>query len=68
MLIGHIPAGYLATSAVLRRRQLGRDVRRRLMLLGLAASVAPDVDLLWFFLVDHRRHDHMRICRIYRSR
>ena len=28
------------------------------MLLGLAASVAPDLDLLWFFFVDHRRHDH----------
>jgi inner membrane protein len=29
-----------------------------LLWLGLAASVLPDLDLLWFYLVDARRHVH----------
>lgn len=58
MFIAHLPAGWLATSALLRGRTLVPGVRRRLMALGLAASVLPDLDLLWFFLVDGRRTVH----------
>ncbi len=53
MLIGHIPAGYLLTRRI--ERTLGLY---GWMWLGLAASVFPDVDLLWFYLVDHRRAMH----------
>lgn len=56
MFIGHIPAGYLATTSMLRAGS-GVD-RRRLLGLGLAASVLPDLDLLYFYLVDHQRHVH----------
>jgi inner membrane protein len=28
------------------------------MAVGLIAAVLPDLDLIWFFLVDHRRHVH----------
>lgn len=58
MFVAHLPAGYLATRALLRRRTLADGVRRRLMALGLAASVLPDLDLLYFFLVDERRRVH----------
>ncbi|HST61714.1 MAG TPA: metal-dependent hydrolase [Longimicrobium sp.] len=34
------------------------ESRRRLMALGLLASVLPDFDLAWFFLVDDQRHVH----------
>src|SRR5438309_11966760 len=50
MFIAHIPAGYLLT------RTLTRD--RKLLALGMAASVLPDADLLWFYFVDHRQHGH----------
>jgi hypothetical protein len=42
MFIGHLPAGYLATRLLLRGRDLPRPAGRRLMALGLAASVLPD--------------------------
>lgn len=60
MFIGHLPSGYLLT------RSLGRALRvSGWMWLGLLASVFPDIDLAWFYLVDHRRamHHHYWIHR-----
>ena len=60
MFIGHLPAGYLLT------RKLERVLCVTGWLwLGLLASVLPDFDLLWFYLVDHRRtlHHHYWIHR-----
>lgn len=54
MFIGHLPAGYLATTALLR----DEASRRRILRIGLFASVAPDLDLLYFYLVDQQRHVH----------
>lgn len=56
MLIGHLPAGYLASYAPLRR--FGRPERRRLLWITLGASVAPDLDLLYFYGVDSSVHHH----------
>lgn len=58
MFIAHLPAGYLATRLLLRGRDLSGAARRRLMGLGMAASLLPDLDLLWFYLVDERRQVH----------
>jgi inner membrane protein len=58
VFIAHLPAGWLATTAVLRRRDLAPAARRRLTALGLAASVLPDADLLWFYTLGGRREVH----------
>lgn len=60
MFIAHLPAGYLATTFLLRRARPDPRLRlrRRLLALGMAAAVAPDLDLLWFYLVDDRRQVH----------
>jgi inner membrane protein len=58
MLIGHVPAGYLLTRAILSRRRSRDGDARRLMALGLIASVLPDLDLPYFHFVDHHRHVH----------
>lgn len=58
MFIAHLPAGYLATSLLLGRARPDPGLRRRLLALGMAAGVAPDLDLLWFYLVDDRRRVH----------
>jgi len=50
VLIAHLPAGYLLT-----RRFRGE---RCLLLLGMAASVLPDLDLLWFYGPGGRHHGH----------
>lgn len=54
MFIAHLPAGYLLT----RRMAAGQRNRRALMAVGLAASVLPDLDLIWFYLVDNRQSVH----------
>jgi membrane-bound metal-dependent hydrolase YbcI (DUF457 family) len=58
VFIAHLPAGYLATRLILDRQPAPQPLRRRLLVLGMAASVLPDLDLLWFYFVDHQRQVH----------
>ncbi|HEM46901.1 MAG TPA: metal-dependent hydrolase [Alphaproteobacteria bacterium] len=61
MLIAHLPAGWLLARRLAPRLARDAGERRRLVILGLAASVLPDVDLLYFYLVDGRgtlHHDY----------
>lgn len=55
MFIAHLPAGYLLTTAIQSRT---RDWSRSITATGLVASVLPDVDLLWFYLVGNRQAVH----------
>jgi inner membrane protein len=51
MLIAHLPAGYI----------LGRGLKVRqgpVMWAALIGSVLPDLDLVWFYFVDHRSIHH----------
>lgn len=52
MFIAHAPAGYLLT------RKLARHPSAGLLMLGLVASVLPDLDLVRFYVIDHRRVLH----------
>ena len=58
MIVGHIPAGYLA--AILLRTHSQKWSIPQLQVLGAAlfGSVAPDIDLLWFYFVDDRQYHH----------
>lgn len=56
MLIAHLPAGWLATRALLRAPS--EPFRRRLLAWGMFAAILPDLDLLWFFFVDDRQTVH----------
>lgn len=58
MLIGHLPAGYLATTLALDRLEVDAAQRKKLLAVGLVCSVLPDVDTLYFYLVDASRHHH----------
>lgn len=54
MFIAHLPAGYLLLKAL-------RPKKERHFLLwavGLFFSIAPDLDLFWFYLVSDRRIPH----------
>jgi hypothetical protein len=58
MIFGHLPAGYIC-SKLLYARLRGSEVDfQRFLMWGLAGSVAPDLDLVYFFLFDHRQHHH----------
>lgn len=52
MLIAHLPAGYLLARA---SRAQGLA-----MAAVLAGSVLPDLDLIWFYLIDDRAFHHHR--------
>jgi inner membrane protein len=55
MFIGHLPAGFLMSRAI---ASLAPAHARGVMAAGLIASIAPDTDLLWFYLVDARQTHH----------
>lgn len=58
MLIGHIPAGYLAGTAALDRLAVPFVQRRALPAATLVASVAPDLDVIAFYTVGGDVHHH----------
>lgn len=58
MIIGHLPAGYLAATALLGRLRLPPRRARTLLVVALVASVAPDIDLLAFYATGGGVHHH----------
>jgi hypothetical protein len=58
VIIGHLPAGYLAATAALNRLGLSGPMRRALLLTALVASVAPDLDLVVFYATGGHVHHH----------
>lgn len=52
MFIGHLPGGYLAARALWRKGQ------KHLIIATLIGSVLPDIDMLWFYFVDHGSTHH----------
>lgn len=58
MLIAHLPAGFLLTRRILDHARPDVKLSRRLLVLGLIASVLPDLDLLHFYLIDQRQTLH----------
>lgn len=53
MMIGHLPAGYLAARAI------QANGASQAMFLGvILGSIAPDFDMLWFHFVDHGTVHH----------
>ena len=50
MIIAHLPAGYLAARAA--------GLQGAVFAGFIVGAVAPDLDILWFYLVDARAHHH----------
>lgn len=57
MFIAHLPGGLLVTRYLLRKHREEKYFTLYLVC-GLAASIAPDLDLLYFYFIDHRQHAH----------
>lgn len=60
MIIAHLPAGYVISKGLwLRYSILRQGINERLFLtVGLIGSIAPDFDMLYFYLIDHRSNHH----------
>ncbi len=56
MFIAHLPAGYLG--ACLLTRGSDSPSRRGIFLAFLIGSILPDLDMLYFYLIDQGRHLH----------
>ena len=56
MFIAHLPSGYLLCKTV--AGKMKGVSWRAILLAGLMGSVIPDVDLLYFYLIDARQHSH----------
>lgn len=57
MLMAHFAAGYLLSRRCLTVYRHQPDYRVYMMI-GLLASILPDLDLLYFYLLDNRQHQH----------
>lgn len=53
MFIAHLPAGYILTRVLQHKHRRGDY-----LWIGLLASVLPDIDLLYFYLIDNRQNAH----------
>ncbi|MCP3971664.1 MAG: metal-dependent hydrolase [Rhodobacteraceae bacterium] len=53
MIVGHLPASYLAFRYLSPRRW-----PRAAVAAGIAGGMFPDIDIAWFYLVDGRAHHH----------
>ena len=58
MFLAHLPAGYLMARRLAPRLAPDPSQARRLMTVCLVAAVLPDIDLLYFYLVDGRQTLH----------
>ncbi len=52
MFIGHLPGAYLVFRAAT------PDLGKLAFAAAMIGAVAPDVDMLWFYLVDNQGHHH----------
>ena len=61
MFVAHLPAGYLITRYYLRtfdNNSTKSNTMKYYVWFGLFCSVLPDLDLIYFYLIDHRQHAH----------
>ncbi|HLF98050.1 MAG TPA: metal-dependent hydrolase [Methylococcaceae bacterium] len=58
MIIGHLPAGYIASTLLFPRFEVPGLARKAFLAAGMLGAVAPDLDMFYFHLIDHRAHSH----------
>ena len=58
MIIGHLPAGYLIAKGLADRMIANARALPAFVCAGLLGSVFPDLDLFYFYWIDHRQHHH----------
>ena len=58
MIIGHLPAGYVASKLMLPYFEARGAIAKPFLWAGVLGAFAPDFDMVYFHLVDHRQHHH----------
>lgn len=58
MFIAHLPSGYIFSSILVERIRKLPVSASKVIWTGIIGALAPDFDLAYFFLVDHRQTHH----------
>lgn len=58
MIIGHLPAGYILSKLSATRFAHSIGGYRAYIFWGMFGAIAPDLDMFYFHLVDHRQTHH----------
>lgn len=58
MIIGHLPAGYVISRLLLPQAELRGVSAKAFLWAGVVGALAPDFDMFYFHLIDHRQHHH----------
>lgn len=58
MFIAHAPSGYIMAASLLKRTQHIRVSAVAIILVSIIGALAPDFDLLYFYLIDNRQTHH----------
>jgi hypothetical protein len=58
MFIGHLPAGLITAKLLFPRFQTTSVSYKAFLFWSLLGATFPDLDLFYFYLIDHRQHHH----------
>lgn len=58
MIIGHLPSGYILSKLLVRYTNSRLQNVKIFIFAGVLGGIAPDFDMLYFYLVDNRQHHH----------
>lgn len=58
MIIGHLASGYVYSKLLSSRLASHGFATKSVMIAGIVGAIAPDFDMLYFYLVDNRQHHH----------
>jgi hypothetical protein len=60
MFIAHIPSGYIMAVSFVKRISQFPKFSSSVMAAGVIGAIAPDFDMVYFYLFDHRQTHHHR--------
>mgnify|MGYP000875722709 FL=1 len=58
MFIAHAPSGYILAISLMKRMVSAPVTARALVIVGIMGALAPDLDMVYFHLIDHRQTHH----------
>ena len=58
MFIAHTPSGYILAISLMERMASASVTAKALVTVGIMGALAPDLDMVYFHLIDHRQTHH----------
>jgi hypothetical protein len=58
MFISHIPSGYIMVVSLIQRLKKYPVSAKLITWIGAVGALAPDIDMIYFYLIDHRQTHH----------